>query len=120
MIDAPSPDEIGPHEGRELELMCRGEKHVALFFEVKPPDFHEFLENGFDVIEFEQSHHRNFAYHTDIFFRRSHRKWAERLKIIVQDTQSGIDASREHEIGRILGYSSHEVDAYIAHASGSL
>jgi hypothetical protein len=28
---------IGPHEGREFELLERGEKNVALFYEIIPP-----------------------------------------------------------------------------------
>lgn len=30
------PDGVGPHEGREFHLMRKGEKDVALFFELKP------------------------------------------------------------------------------------
>lgn len=111
------PHDIGPHEGRELELMRRGEKHVALFFELCPLDFDGFVESGFKFIKFEQRLKSNQSYNVYIFFRSGYQDTAMRLNKIVQSTPKGIDPVREHEIGRILGYTRDQVDAYIVHAS---
>ncbi len=33
------PPTLGPHEGRELELLLSGEKPIALFYEEVPDEF---------------------------------------------------------------------------------
>lgn len=33
------PPTLGPHEGRELELLLSGEKLIALFYEEVPDEF---------------------------------------------------------------------------------
>ena len=40
------PEGIGPHEGRELELMQAGAKDLALFVELKPDGFESFVEQS--------------------------------------------------------------------------
>lgn len=116
MTEVKIPPQIAPHEGRELNLMRRGLKHVALFFELRPLDFAGFVESGFHLIEFEQFAKQNQIYNTYIFYRSGYEDAAKRLKEIAQDISKGIDLIREHEIGRILGYTRDQVEAFIAQA----
>ena len=37
---------LGPHEGRELELLLSGEKPIAFFYEGLPDEFLPYLESG--------------------------------------------------------------------------
>ncbi len=37
---------LGPHEGRELELLLSGEKPIALFYEEVPDEFLSHLNSG--------------------------------------------------------------------------
>lgn len=48
----PLPDGVGPHEGREFDLMRNGKKSVALFNEVKPEGLRKMLEDGFCLLKF--------------------------------------------------------------------
>lgn len=110
------PDGIGPHEGREFALMRAGSKHVSLFFELEPEGLDEIIEDGFELLKFEQFVNAETMYYTWIVFRPSHRPSALRLKQLVTGPAKGFDHVREHEIGAILGYDPKDVEAFIKHA----
>src|SRR5947199_5687132 len=44
------PAFVGPHEGRELELMIAGTKPLSMFVESIPRDFECFAEEEFDTL----------------------------------------------------------------------
>jgi len=49
MADArPTPSFVGPHEGRELELMLSGSKPMSMFFQPFESEFEYFPEAEFD------------------------------------------------------------------------
>jgi hypothetical protein len=110
------PEDIGPHEGKEFMLMRAGEKDVALFFEIEPEELTEVLSEGFCMLKFPQFEHLGATFFTWIVFRKGFENKALRLKGLVEQSTSGIDSSREHEIGEILSYSRKQVDAYVQHA----
>ena len=111
------PEGIGPHEGREFDLMRRGEKDVALFFEIEPEGLAAILDAGFQFMKFLQFTHQGKEHFTHIVYRPSHKAQAIRLKKLVLAPKQGIDPVREHEIGAILGYTRSEVKAFIAHSN---
>lgn len=124
--DAPVPDGIGPHEGRELELMLAGEKPLAMFGDAvgspyEPPeaDFAPHVSNGTIV-------RREATYRPAppalpcwfVYFSRADEGWRidamheinERLFVRREPTTPEI----ERQIGRLLGYTETEIDRYLA------
>lgn len=111
------PEGVGPHEGQEFDLMRKGEKDVALFFELRPDGLDEILKDGFCLLKFPQFEHKGQTIFTRIVFRQGFEADAIRLKEIVMDNSKGIQPEREHEIGKILSYTPAQVAAYIKHAT---
>ena len=102
---------IGPHEGRELELMARGDKHVAWFGEFEPADLDAAAERHDLVVE---RFSRDVSgvggmatIITAIVYRRGRETDARRLRALMERP------GREREIGRILGYADADIDAYL-------
>lgn len=113
------PDGVGPHEGREFDLMRAGQKHVALFFEIAPPGLLDILADGFHLRQFVQTSGRGRPYPVQcpvwIIYRSGHDQAMRRLEAIVSHPRPGIDPAQEHEIGAILSYTRPQVDAYLRH-----
>lgn len=110
---------IGPHEGREFELMDRGVKHVALFYDIIPDDYVRYKAlDDYDAIEWAQpishpdGYDVNIAYR--ILFRKSHQKQAERLHQLQQMLHEGhYKLDHEYEVGAILGYPKAAIEYYV-------
>ena len=113
------PNDIGPHEGIEFDLMRAGQKHVALFFELEPDGLDGILADGYNLLKFRQFMHDDTPYFAWIVFRDGYGGDAELLKTILLDGTRGIVPAREHDIGRLLGYTTTQVDAFIKHAKSS-
>ena len=109
------PDGIGAHEGREFDLMRRGHKDVALFFELEPEGLEAMLGEGYILLKFRQFVHQGLVYFTCIVFRPGFEAAAMRLKHLVEDKAHGLDPAKEQEIGKILGYTPEQVQAYLDH-----
>lgn len=75
------------------------------------------LEDGFCLLKFPYFVHNKQTYFSWIVFREGFESDALRLKALVKQDTSGIDPTREHEIGEILSYSKVEVDAYLRHVA---
>lgn len=121
---------IGPHQGKELELMLAGRKHLALFYDV----FTDGHENN-EIIIPEESfkpyvdsgailrHSRDITAAKDgtvityVCFTLPGHAWrAEAFFWIVQQTIGGgafSDHAFETIIGRLLGYSEEDIQDYI-------
>ena len=113
------PEGIGPHEGHEFDLMRKGTKDVALFFEIQPDGLDDILAEGFALLKFPQFEHGGIMYYTRIVYRMGFEGAALRLRGLVEVAPAGIDVTREHEIGKILSYTPDQVDAFIDHAKHS-
>ena len=96
--------------------MRAGKKNVALFFEIEPEGLEEVLSEGFCLLKFPQFEHLGVTFFAWIVFRNGFEAAALRLRELVAQNTNGIDADREHEIGKILTYTPTQVDAYINHA----
>jgi len=125
-------DEVGPHEGLELQLMLNGTKRLAWFNEMDPVDaFSEHLENG-QIHRFVwHDYTRNF-YEAAKDHMPANTPWPEpafyflpdedsrmhdlMALIVEQISQDGPEVSleRERKIGELLDYSPQAIDAFIA------
>lgn len=120
------PPEIGPHEGRELELMLAGEKPVAMFSDVIPPSF-DFPEELFapyiqnaqlvrrDVVIFtSNSNAPNIRY---LFYALLGEEWRmDRLAEIhraLHQYNEPTTRELETEIGQLLGYRDRDIQVFI-------
>ncbi len=120
------PPGIGPHEGRELELMLAGGKPVAMFSDVIPPsfelpeeDFAPHVESGrlvkFDVvITASKSGMYDMRY---LFYALPGEEWRiDRLIEIHRDFHQHdkpTSCELEKEIGQLLGYQDREIQVYV-------
>ena len=103
------PPGIGPHEGREYNLMIIGLKKVALF-EILPI---EFLENKSHL---SIKYIRHSPYST-IAYLSGNEVIANKLLELInyQKDIRHIDEATEYAIGEILGYSKMEVSCFLEH-----
>ncbi|WP_077550333.1 hemocin immunity protein [Rodentibacter genomosp. 2] len=108
---------LGPHEGRELELMLNHQKDLALFYtdyEI-PEDFYPYLENKtfqLKTINLKRRALGYIAYY--LIYRPEHIKKAEAL-ISVLKSYDKFDPDLERKIGKLLGYSNDDIEFYINH-----
>jgi len=102
---------IAPHEGRELELMARGEKPAALVSNIKP--FLPGLRSGKFVAK--QVKYKEFpGYRGDYFVATT----ANRNRIgqmqDLMDRRPDMELDDFHQkIGRLLGYNDDDIDYFI-------
>ena len=112
------PPEVGPHEGKEIELMLSGLKNVALFVEIFPEECSPstLIENQIETIEFQSPIKNGIPVPVWIMYRQNHLKDALKLKKLYEkNTISEWNPTQENKIGQILGYSQHEIETYIAY-----
>lgn len=110
------PDGIGPHEGREYELMMNGKKHVAIFTEVVP---FLFVSNPQSLpIRWIDHHETNGI----IFYMPGYEEDAADLSALMTRAMKLTTFSPEIErmIGRILGYSEQEIESFVTHVGNLL
>jgi hypothetical protein len=121
MDDTDFPSGIGPHEGRELELLLAGEKPVARFrldglSEEYEARFREAVERG-DILEFDfpapELHlHRRF-------YRRHGEEWRVKVmdlidRSLADRTLAGFSDEDLHRLdGTLLGYQKADIDLFI-------
>ncbi len=123
-----TPDGVGPHEFRELELMLRGEKPLASFctytqsnFELPDEDFDPYVREGTFV-------KREFIVHSSsegpsdevryLYFALPEEEWRidAAHQLVCEEIEKPGPESPEHSaaLGRLLGYTDKEVTAFIA------
>ena len=120
------PPGIGPHEGKELELMLAGEKPATMFSDVIPPsydlpeeDFTSHVESGRlvkrdVVITASKSGLYDMRY---LLYALPGEEWRiDRLIEIHRDFHQHdkpISRKLEKEIGQLLGYCDQDIQTYI-------
>ena len=128
-IDEDIPPGIGPHEGRELELMLATEKPAAMFSDVLPASF-DLPDDDFaphvaagKIIrryhEFPPLSGEEYGSRILLFARPGEEWRMERLlEIRLGFFRGGWRASAdlEREIGRLLGYDDADIEIFIARA----
>lgn len=107
---------IGPHEGKELDLMLKGLKNLALFYTDYniPYGFTPYLESGFfkrKKIRTIDSNGNNFYYY--IIYAKKHKRKAKKLSLLLEKSTKCFNSTFEKKIGRLLGYSKEDIEFYI-------
>ena len=91
---------LGPHEGRELELLLSGEKPIAFFYEGLPDEFLPYLESG-------------------ILKSRTKTTTTRLPNIQIENILIYKDVAIELErrTGQLLGYREEDIEFYLQHLS---
>jgi len=124
------PKEIGPHEGRELELMLAGAKPLAMFADIVPSPY-EWPDAAFEPhVAAGRLAKREFL--TDrpdghivryLFYALPDEAWrieeAYALSLRRFDEPCGEADECCAKLGRLLGYSEHEIEIFIRWAKMS-
>ena len=123
MDDTELPPGVGPHEGRELELLLAGQKPVARFLfdglsEEYEDQFKEAVESG-QILEFD------FPAEEPHLHRRYYCLRGEEWRVKVMELVDHADAGRAavrlteedwHRLdGTLLGYAKDDIERFIAH-----
>jgi len=123
---------IGPHQGKELELMLEGKKHLAVFHDalIENEDIPEeiiperlflpYLENGTffrlsqDFIYANTPHPARF-----VCFTAAGEEWRARAFLWMQQEciagRRPFDEAYEFFVGRLLGYEEADIKDFISH-----
>lgn len=126
--------EIGPHEGRELELLLAGQKPLAMFTDVPAIETGFFPEDDFAShvaagrlvmrVAFEplppSPQHGNDLRLRRVLYATPHEAWRMEAMLLVCHVaaQLGIwDEGLERMTGKLLGYTEQQIDAFVARAA---
>ena len=108
---------IGPHEGKEFDLIRKGQKDVALFYELIPQEYFEFKRlDQYGVIEFEKPVAMDDIAGSVLYvilYRRGFQDEAEELRNLVESKTKGFNLTSERRIGEILGYPEEAIEHYL-------
>ncbi len=126
-----NPSFLGPHEGREFELMKAGTKPLAMFIHHLAPDDEKFFaEDSFDKLvaagtlkKFERIEEHQLTNEQQTVIRRvlyalPSEEWRIPAFLFIHDyyaSVTGFRADMERLIGTLLGYEPTDVDKYISH-----
>lgn len=78
-----------------------------------------FADPSFSVLQFPSAKISGISCPYWIVFRKDATGQAQRLKTILLGPETGWSATREREIGRILGYDEADIDAFVAHVGAT-
>ncbi|NMM45223.1 hypothetical protein HH303_12085 [Rhodospirillaceae bacterium KN72] len=119
------PPEIGPHERRELELMLKGIKPLAMFADVVSPSFHwpdakfePHVRSG-RIIKREYLKETLDGKYTfrELYYALPNEVWrierAHELSNLHFDHWSEAVPKICAEMGKLLGYSDHEIAVFL-------
>ena len=126
MSDHPDlPEGIGPHEGRELELMLSGEKPLAMFVDVIPSDypwpdeqFEPYVSAGRLVkreclteshLEGNKVRHLYYALPDEVWRIEE----AHKLSLKQYDAPCAEALEDCAQVGRLLGYQEKDIEAFL-------
>lgn len=123
---------IGPHQGRELELMLAGKKHLAMFCEalVEGQDIPELIipekafapyvqNNVLSRISQDMAISKSPYLARHVFFTTKGQEWRAAAFLAMQaECLAGtrpFDEAHEFFVGRLLGYEESDIRHYIEH-----
>lgn len=126
------PEGVGPHTGRELELMLKGEKKVALFYDVLPLDGSEIIEeiipekafaphvqsSRFVRVSRDFKNTRSKYTLRCVCFCTPQEEWRAHFLLWLKERSAKgfkLDDADDVVEGRILGYSEKDIASYIEH-----
>ena len=109
------PPGIGPHQGKEFELMKAGKKHVALFTDYDPPGLDDFLSSPDHGVKETMLYSKSKPFKRRIVFRVSCEGPAHEIQEILRTygRKRRFDPALERRIGQILSYSERDITAWL-------
>jgi hypothetical protein len=123
------PDFVGPHEGRELELMIAGTKPLSMFVEPIPSELEYFPEANFDAlvsdgrliksvsVEAIRAPDGNSGQVRRILYALPDEEWRIKSIILVQNLYSslapGWRPDLDRVIGLLLGYERKDIESFL-------
>ena len=129
MKKAKLPKFLGPHEGRELELMRLGKKPLSMFLEEIAPRFKLFPEEEFDdlvtagklikkvSIKGAQIGNGNHVKTRRVLYALANETWRMDAYMMTQDLydslRSGWHPDLDRLIGLLLGYRQIDIEQFI-------
>lgn len=109
---------LGPHEGKEVELLLSGGKEVAVFIEGLPETARMLCKKD-ELCHFKKTitTHSGQSLELDFLYLPDYKVNACELYDLMKKSISspGYDIALEKKIGVILGYSDADINAYIQH-----
>jgi hypothetical protein len=120
---------VGPHEGRELELMKAGAKPLSMFVDQVPPEYESFPEGDFDILVSEGKLVKRICMEMtkgpggkDIRIRRilyalPEEEWRINALLLVQSLYDSLSPGWRPDLDRIigllLGYERDEIEKFL-------
>lgn len=120
---------IGPHQGKELELMLAGKKHLAVFFDAIPEDgiiseeiipelaFAPYVEKGQIIRISKECIYPGQINVRKVCFTTQGNEWrAHALLWLMEESIAGrrpFDDAHEFFVGRLLDYSEEDIQHFI-------
>src|SRR5262245_12342915 len=128
MSDSNHQGFIGPHEGRELELMLKGSKPLSMFVEPLPPEFEGFPEKQFDQLVSQGRLKKHVSIEVTVspkgpaqirrvLYALPEEEWRIPALLLVQrlcDSLSpGFRPDLERMVGLLLGYEREDIERFV-------
>jgi hypothetical protein len=123
------PPGVGPHNGRELELMLQGDKPMALFAAEPGMDAEDIGDAGFETFV-EEGRILKFAHINPETFVEERRyclpteEWRCKLSLLISRMCRSGDAFEvftSNDLvrleGALLGYSKEDIEVFVSHAA---
>ncbi len=125
-------DEIGPHEGLELQLMLDRKKQLAWFNEMDPVDafskhvedgeihrfvWHDYTRNFYQAAKDHMPETTPWPEPSFYYLPGEETRMHELIELIVEQISQegpGFSLARERKIGKLLDYSPQAIDTFIA------
>ena len=114
---------LGPHEGRELELLLSGEKPIAFFYEGIPDEFLPYLESGIlksrtktTTTRIPNIQMENILIYKDVAIEQVD-KLISVIELSLNQPKAGFVPELERRIGQLLGYREEDIEFYLQHLS---
>jgi hypothetical protein len=114
---------LGPHEGRELELLLSGEKPIAFFYEGLPDEFLPYLESGILKSRTKTTTTRlpniqieNILIYKDVAIEQVD-ELISVIELSLNQPKAGFVPELERRIGQLLGYREEDIEFYLQHLS---
>src|SRR4051812_23004185 len=127
--DETTPPFVGPHEGRELELMLEGKKPLSMFSVDDAFEYENYPDKRFDELTSEGRFVKEVRtrklvlvngakmHQRQIFYPPVSEAWRIPAMLMIQDIYAPLTPGRrpdlERAIGWLLGYDRSDVELYV-------
>jgi hypothetical protein len=127
--DDKPPSFVSPHEGRELQLMLEGKKHLSMFLIEDDVEYEDYPDKRFDALTLEGRFVKDVRIEkfslldgTEISSRRilyatASEAWRIPAMLMIQDIYRTLVPGRrpdlERAIGWLLGYDRSDVELFV-------